>query len=371
LLIKRHWKVFWLVNIICLFTLTGIAHGQQISLIHGSMGEPFRIRDYAFPSFLMLGFSPTSAAPLGRGHSAIELHYSIVNSFQVSQEVEDYLKQSRGSNRRPLDSSDVDFILGLPQEQAYYIDGEFGIFEFAVHWGLTQRIDLGVAVNYIHYGGNILDETIFNVHDSLSVSQSGRDYVQNDRVQVVLGRDNSNDVVLLDRPTSGGLGDPHFFLRYALPEFVSNWRSNLTVGVKVPLMEEEIFLSTGSWDFGYQLSVDRRFTRDAWALNFGAVFPGVFKQSDFRPPNLPFVNISWLHKFERWDNIHSSVQVFLAEHPYRATVDSALSDMEVQITAGLKWNTYVGVVGFAFTENVFNFDNTPDFGLHLTWEFLK
>lgn len=371
MLTKRHWKVFSLVSVICLFALSNYANGQQIPLIDDSMGAPFRIRDYAFPSFLVLGFAPAPAAPLGRGHSAMEFHYSIINSFQVSHEVEDYLKLSRGSSRRPLDSSDVDFILGLPQGQAYYIDGEFGVLEFAIHWGVTQRIDLGVSFNYIRYGGHSLDDVIFNVHDSLGVSQSGRDNVQNDRIQVVLGRDDSKDVVLLDRPTSGGLGDPHFFLRYALPEFAPKWRSNLEIGVKAPLMEEETFLSTGSWDFGYQLSVDRRFTRDAWILNLGMIFPGTFKQTDFRPPNLPFVNVSWLHRFERWSNTRSSVQVLLAEHPYRAIVNSALSDMEVQITAGLKWDTSVGVIGLGVTENVFNFDNTPDFGLHFTWGYLK
>ena len=164
------------------------------------MGAPFRIRDYTFPSFLVLGFAPAPALPLGRGHSAIEFHYSIINVFQISPEVEDYLKQSRGSSRRSLDSTDVAFILGLPQGQAYYIDGEFSVLEFAIHRGLTERIDLGVSVNYIHYGGHFLDDVIFDFHDTVGVGQAGRNYVQNDRVQVVLGRDNGKDVVLLGRP---------------------------------------------------------------------------------------------------------------------------------------------------------------------------
>ena len=136
-------------------------------------------------------------------------------------------------------------------------------------------------------------------------------------------------------------------------------------------MEENKFLSTGSWDFGSQLTVDRRFASDAWILNFGAVFPGKFKQTDFQPPILPFINISWLHRFKHWVNTRSFVQVLLAEHPYRAIVDSELSDMEVQITAGLKWDTSIGIVGLGFTENVFNFNNTPDLGLHFTWGVLK
>jgi len=371
MLTKRHRKILWLLSVIWLSTVAGIANARHIPLIEDPMGAPFRIRDYTFPSFLVLGFAPAPASPLGQDHSAVEFHYSIINNFQSSQEVEAYLKQSRGNTRRPLDSTDVDFILGLPQGQAYYIDGEFGILEFAAHWGLTERIDLGAGINYIHYGGRSLDEVIFDFHDAVGVGQAGRDYVLDNRVQVVLGRDGGQDVVLLDRPSSGGLSDPNIFLRFALPEFVHKWRSNLELGIKVPLMDEEKFLSTGSWDLGYQLTVDRRYARDAWIINLGTVFPGKFEQTDFRPPNLPFVNISWLHRLKRWTSTRSFVQVLFAEHPYRAIVDSELSDLEFQLTAGLKWDTSAGIIGFGLTENLLNFDNTPDFGLHFTWGLLE
>ncbi len=355
---------------IWLLISTGTANAQ-LPFIEESLGAPFRIRDYTFPSFLVLGFTPAPAAPLGKGHSALEFHYSIINNFQVSPTAEKYLQQTRGNHPRPLDSTDVAFILNLPQGQAYYIDGEFSILELAAHWGITDRIDLGIGINYIHYGGHFLDEVIFDFHDAVGVGQGGRNYVIDNHVQVVLGRDDGGDIVLLERPTSGGLSDPNLFLRYALPEFVPNWRSSLEIGVKAPLMNENKFLSTGSWDFGYQITIDRRFIRDAWIVNFGAVFPGKFKQTDFRPPNLPFINISWLHRFQDWTNTRSFVQALLAEHPYRAIVDSELSELQFQLTAGLKWDTSIGIVGIGLTENVLNFDNTPDIGLHFTWGILK
>ena len=187
----------------------------------------------------------------------------------------------------------------------------------------------------------------------------------------MLGRGNGQGVVLLDRPSSGGLSDPSLFLRYALPELVRDWYGNLEIGLKIPLMDEDEFLSTGSWDFGYQMTIERRYTRDAWIVNFGAVFPGKFRQTGFEPPNLPFVNISWLHRFKGLANTRSFVQTRLAEHPYRTNVDSELSDTAIQITAGLNWDTAIGIVGFGVTENFLHFDNTPDFGVHFTWVLLK
>jgi len=368
---EKYCKTFRLVTVLWLLVICGIANARYTPLIEDSMGAPFRVRDYTFPSFLVLGFTPAPAAPLGRGRTATEFHYSIINDFQSSPEVEAYLKQNRNNSRRPLDAADVAFILGLPQGQAYYIDGEFSMLEFAFHWGLTEKLDLGIGVNYIHYGGQLLDGVIFNFHDAVGVGQGGRDYVINDRVQVVLGRDNGQDIVMLERPSSGGLSDPSLFLRYALPDFARNWRSNVELGLKPSLMAEDKFLSTGSWDVGIQLTVDRRFIRNSWIFNLGVVYPGEFKQTRFQPPNLPFINISWLHRFERWTSTRSFVQTLLAEHPYHELVDSELSEMEFQITAGLKWDTPAGTFGMGLTENILNFDNTPDVGLHFTWGVLK
>jgi len=362
--------MFFFFLIACSLAFVPCAHAQHDQLLDDPLGAPFRIRDYTFPSFLVLGFAPAPAAPLGRGHSAVEFHYSVISDFQASPEVEEYLKQSRGGIRRPLDNGDVDFILGLPQGQSYYIDGEFSIMEFVVHWGLTEQIDLGISVNYIHYGGDLLDGFIFDVHDAAGVGQQGRDFVHDDNVQVILGRDDGQDVVLLDRPVSGGLSDPNIFLRYALPA-IDGWRFNFTTGIKVPLADENKFLSTGSWDLGLQFVMDKRFTRDALIFNLGAVFPGQFKQTSFDPPTLPFLNISWLHQNEHWTNTRFFLQALLAEHPYRDLVNSELSELEIQLTTGLKWHTSLGVFGFGLTENFFNFDNTPDLGLHLTWGVLK
>ena len=370
MLTKNHRKAFQLTGLIWLLLVTANTNAQT-PFIEESLGAPFRIRDYTFPSFLVLGFAPAPAAPLGRGHTATEFHFSIVNDFQVSQQVEEYLKQTRGNAQRPLDSSDVAFITSLPQGQAYYIDGEFSMLEFAFHWGVSKRIDLGIGLNYIHYGGHLLDEIIFDFHDAVGVGQAGREHVIDNNVQVILGRDDGRDIILVNRPSSGGPSDPNLFLRYALPEFATHWRGNLEVGVKAPLMDENKFLSTGSWDIGYQLTFDRRFIRDALIFNFGTVFPGKFKQTDFQPPNLHFVNISWLHRFQRWSKTRSFVQALLAEHPYREIVDSALSELEFQITAGLKWDTSAGIFGVGLTENVLNFDNTPDIGFHFTWGILR
>ena len=342
----------------------------QPNLLSESLGAPFRIRDYTFPGFLMLGFVPAPSAPLGRGHSAYESHYTVVNDFQLSPAVADYLANTRGGNRRELDTADIDFILGLPVGQSFYIDGEVAIWEFTAHWGLTNHLDFGINFNYISYGGGSLDSTIYNFHDSLGLGQHSRDQVANDDFLVVLGLQNNNPLVLLEPPTSGGVSDPSFFLRYAFPDDYKGWYFNLTTGIKVPLADEDVFLSTGSWDAGFQLIADKRYNRDALIINTGIVFPGDIKMRNFDPPILPFINLNWLHKFKGPTSTKFFLQTLLAEHPFRKVTNTELSDFEFQITTGLKWNSSIGVIGIGLTENLFNFDNTPDIGFHFTWGVL-
>lgn len=359
-----------LLVLVTLSPFTEVARAGHESLRQESIGAPFMVRDYSFPGFLLLGFTPAPTAPLGKNNTAIELRHSIINDFQVSPEVENYLHMTRNGSPRRLDGSDVDYILSLPQGSAYYIDGEFSMSEFAFMFGLTDRVDIGLGLNYIHYGGHLLDEIIYDFHEGINVGQGGRGYVENNQVQVVLGRDNGSDVVMLTSPSSGGMIDPHLFVRIALPDLPGDWHSSLALGVKPALMNEEKFLSTGSWDVGFQLTTEKQFTMDSLLLNVGSVSPGRFKQTDFNPPNLPFLNISWIHQFESWPYTRSFVQALFAEHPYHELVDSELGELEFQMTLGMKWDTSLGIFGLGITENLLNFNNTPDFGIHFIWSSL-
>ena len=368
---KADYKMIGFIFILSLLLLPLCATANQSNLISEPLGAPFSVRDYSFPEFLMLGFAPAASAPLGKGHSAYEMHYSVVNDHQVSPTVANYLIEAHAGDRRKLTSTDIDFILSLPKGESYYIDGEVSILEFTAHWGLTNELDFGVSVNFIAYGGGFLDSTIYDFHDTLDLGQHSRDQVLNDDFLVVLGLQSSNPLVLRKPPTSGGLGDPSFFLRYAFPDDYSGWNFNLTTGLKVPLADEDVFLSTGSWDAGFQFIADKRFQYDAFIINAGIVFPGDIRIRNFDFPSLPFVTLSWLHGFEGQMRKKFFLQILFSEHPFHETVNTELSDIQFQITAGLKYDTSVGVIGIGLTENILNFNNTPDLGLHFTWGILK
>lgn len=347
------------------------AAGDRGVLGSDPIGVPLRMRDYTFPSFLVLGFAPMPSAPLGKGNYAFELHGSIINDYQVSAEVEEYLAETRGENApRPLDGADVEAILALPDGQAFFIDGEFDFADFAYFYGVTPNLDLGLAISAISYTGGRLDDTIFDFHDKFGYGQQGRNYVPEDGFQIVFGAGGETPIVVLDGAGERGFGDPTLLFRYAFPQRSNGWQYGLSGGIKPPIASSERFMSTGSWDYGLQLVADRRFERNALIINLSVVKPGEFDEVGIELPILPALHLSWIHLFKRMPRTRLILQALVAEHPFRELVDSDLSELETQLTLAMKWNTPLGVIGLGLTENVFNMDNTPDIGLHFSWGLL-
>lgn len=339
-----------------------------VPLAEDSLGAPMRVRDYTFPSYLVLSFAPQPAAPLGKGKWALETHYSVVNNFQVSPAVEEYLEVTRGDTRRSLDAADAEFILGLPNDTGYYIDGEFRFAELILHYGVTERLDIGIGFYAIDFTGGDLDGTIFDFHESYDFGQQGRNFVVDDQFQIVIGG-GDDSLVNLDGPPSGGVSDPSLYFRYALGQ-KGHWRFSLAGGVKIPLADEG-FLSSGSTDFGFSLTADGRWRRNALLFNLSWVEAGRFDGANLEPPSLPSLQISWLHGFGKKRKLRFFLQGLAAEHVLRDTFDSGIADLELQLTTGLKRATPWGVFGIGLTENILSHDNTPDIGLHFSWGYLS
>lgn len=347
------------------------AADQRGVLATDGIGVPLRVRDYTFPGFLVLGFAPMPSAPLGRGNYAFELHASVINDFQVSNSVEEYLAASRPSGeRRSLDERDVDAILALPEGESFYIDGEYEFADVAFFYGLTDHLDIGIMAAGLRYSSGRLDRSIFDFHDRFGYGQQGRNFVADHRFQIVFGADELPPIVTLDGAGEGGAADPSLFLRYAFPARSNGWQYGFVLGVKAPLADVEFFRSTGSWDYGLQLVADRRFERNALIVNLSAVKAGNFEQNGFEPPLLTALHLSFLHQFRRLPRLRWTLQALVAEHPFRELVDSELSALETQLTLGFKLNTRLGVFGLGLTENILNMDNTPDIGLHFSWGLL-
>jgi len=327
---------------------------------------PFRIRDLTLPNALVLGLIPVPPETVGRGSWAVELIYSHSNTFQAGGGVREFLR--RRGRRDPLSRADVVAILSEFGDDGFYIDGEFGLANFSVHFGLTQDLDVFVNIPYFVFTGGFFDGVIESFHDALGVSQAGRDLVARDQFQILIPYQGGH-VALLDRPSSGGFGDPVVGLRYAWPVLSNGWRMGCEAAAKIPVARSEKLLSSGNADYGVQLALGRTWRKNSLVINASYVITGNFDGAPgFEPANLPAFNLAYLRRLGARSTV--ILQLLTAGSIFSDTTDSSLSDLEFQTTIGVKWRLRNGYVGIAVTENVFNYDNTPDIAAHVSFAFI-
>src|SRR6058998_1210405 len=144
---------------------------------------PLRIRDMTPFNLLRLDMLPAHAVSAGPGSWAIEADISYSNTFVMSDNVMSYL-EARGG-RRPLTQADATAILGLGQD-AYYVDGEFGLLDLTFHYALMRRSSVYLTLSAYEFTGGFLDGTIDGFHRAFGLDPNGRDLVARNRFQDLL-----------------------------------------------------------------------------------------------------------------------------------------------------------------------------------------
>jgi hypothetical protein len=221
----------------------------------------------------------------------------------------------------------------------------------------------------ISYTDGFLDSTIESFHKTAGFSTFGRPAVERNRTTLIYDLKGAQ-VVLLDRPTDGGLLDPVFGVRYAGLQFSPTWRLTLEAAVKVPWQGRELLLSTGRTDYGVQAAVQRTGLRHAFYFNTAAVY---YEGSSQPARNEAQVIPTFIAGYEfKWtDKTNLNIQAYVSKSVYSdETTDlDDLTATKYEYSLGLRHRIENWLVSFAFTENVQNINNTPDIGfsLGLAW----
>jgi len=322
---------------------------------------PLRIRDMTPFNLLRLDMLPAHAVSAGPGSWAIEADVSYSNTFVMSDNVKSYL-EARGE-RRPLTQADADAILNLGQD-AYFVDGEFGLLDLTFHYGLTRHSSAYLTLSAYDFTGGFLDGTIEGFHKAFGLDTEGRDLVARNRFQGVLSVEGIK-TSFLSPPIEGGLGDPVIGLRHTWPLSSSHWGLVLDGAVKIAWRGERLFLSTGTDDYGLQASLQGKFSRQA--VYFGAsavrtdgqVFGVVLRQ-------VVIPTVTAAYEIGVTPHTNAILQLYASESTVRDTTIDELKADKFQASLGLRSLRGRLVYGFAVTENVANFANTPDIGVSLT-----
>lgn len=318
-----------------------------------------RIRDLTPFGILRLDMLPAHAVSAEPGTFAVEANLSYQNTYVLSDNVEDYLR-SRDvgpTGRASLSQQDVDAILALPQD-AYFVDGEFGLLDLTLHWFASERWAFYATMPYLYFDGGFLDDTIEDFHANFGFSTAARDLVVQNRFQVVASIDGES-FVLRSAPDSD-FGDPVFgarWSRFARPE---SWNLVLEGAAKVPLWGEERLVSTGAVDLGVQATVQRFWDRSALHLSLSGVYYDAPQDLPGSREFVPTAILGWERGLSR--RTSAIVQLYASPSVVDDTTAEELAEDKYQVTLGIQ--TWRGDTAYRFgiTENVSNFSNTPDIG---------
>jgi hypothetical protein len=323
-----------------------------------------RARDLSPFGLLRLDLLPAHTADATAGTWTFEVQYAYQNTFVLSDNARDYLER-RNIGREPLRAQDAEAILDLPGD-AYYIDGEVGLADLIVQRRMNAYWSAYLTVPYIDYGQGLFDSTIESFHDLIGFSQQGRDLVARNQFQLIY---NVGDVRFsqLTRETKGGFGDPVIGVRYSLPQPRFGWDVVVEAAAKIAVDGERFLLSTGENDYGAQATLQRRFGatgRHAVYLSGSAVYYA-------GGPEIPGDDQQWIptliagYSFGLTQRTSAVLQAYASRSVVQDSTVEELTDDKYQLSIGLQARSESFLWSLAFTENVSNFENTPDIGFQL------
>jgi len=328
-----------------------------------------RARDLTPFGLLRLDMLPAHTADAEAGTWTFELQYAYQNTFVLSDNVRTYL-QGRNIGRKALRPQDAAAILAMPGD-AYYVDGEVGLADLIVQRRLNEYWSTYLTVPYIRYGQGAWDSTVESFHDAIGFSQQGRDLVARNRFQIVYGVGDVN-FAQLDRETKGGFGDPVLGVRYSLPEPRFGWDMVVEFAAKVAIDGERFLLSTGQNDYGAQITLQRRLGatgRHAVYLAGSAVYyAGGPEMADPDSQIIPTVIAGY--SFGLTPRTSFILQGYASRSVIQDSTLDELTDDKFQLSIGVQSRFTNLLWSFAITENISNFENTPDIGAQIGMSYM-
>ena len=166
---------------------------------------------------------------------------------------------------------------GLHTKNNGDVDANFGrdyeslVTESGISFYVLKNIQLGIDFRLISYYGGFLDNVVQNFHYAFDLPNAGRNYVDQNQIEIDI--ENNNNVILsLDHATVS-FGDIDTWIKYTF--FEKKWISLAMLGAfKIPTGNLSQISGSGYPDFAFGVLTD---FKPVWILSFylqaGVVFP--------------------------------------------------------------------------------------------------
>lgn len=337
---------------------TAFADGKYIGLL--------RARDLTPFGFLRLDMRPAHAVVAPEDNWAFEVELAHQNTWALSSAVENYLESLPG--RRQLGAEELAAIQALPGEN-FLVDLELSAVDLTIHRKFSPHWGGYLVLSGVTYSGGFLDGAIEQFHQAFSFGPFGRPAARRYDVNIIADL-KSAQLALFDSPTRGGMLDPTVGVRYSASESLGGWNFVGEAAAKLAFRSREAFLSTGKTDYGVQATLQRFSDHHAWYLSAsGVYYDGTTNVMPTGPRIVPTLIVGYERKLSA--GTHAILQGYVSDSVYsrRETELDELLATKFQLSLGIYRRLGRGVLSFAITENLQNFNNTPDLGLQLGWAY--
>ncbi|HNX50899.1 MAG TPA: DUF3187 family protein [Thermoanaerobaculaceae bacterium] len=247
----------------------------------------------------------------------------------------------------------------------YLIDAETVRLAFGGIYGVSSRTDLSIEVPLAYRGGGVMDGFIEGFESSLGVSN--RERLRFPRNQFLIRIVGPDGVILQRRGAASGWGleDVVLGLRHQLARGSETSPSIVaSVTAKLPWGREDALRSTGGVDYGISLAVGQRL-RSRFHLYATAMLMR-YAETDLVGIELKRSQVALFAAVEFRKSTRTSYLLQAMTVSPSARDYGGFSRPTYEITAGVKKVLSRDLMlEAAFLENLFVFDNSPDFGVHV------
>lgn len=322
-----------------------------------------RVRDLTPFGILRLDMLPPHSVASTPGTWAIETNFSYQNTFVLSDNVAEYLRQRGGGRRVHITQDDIRAILDSG-EDVYLIDGELGLADLTLHYRFDSHWGTYLTLPVLYLDGGFLDGTIESFHKNVGFSTANRDLAERNRFVAIFGVD-GQQIALTEAPFRTRVMDPVLGLRHSLFAEPKGFNLITELAVKVAKRDAELLTSTGENDYGIQVSLQKFFRRQALYLTASGVYMGASPTQNIEEQIVPTALLGYERRLTRYTNL--ILQLYASRGDVTETTIEELAADKYQLTLGFQSARRGWVYRFAITENLANFENTPDVGVTLSF----
>ena len=346
--------------------LVAAAYGSPLAADETNYLGLLRARDLTTFGFLRLDMRPAHAIHAPKGTWAIETELAHQNTWALSEGAEKYIESL--PDRRKLGPAELADLQALPGEN-FLFDMELAELDVTLHYKFSDRWGGYLVLSGVNYSGGFLDGTIESFHDLTGFDSGGRPNVRRNDVTLFADLKSAN-LAFLGAPTHGGLLDPTIGIRYSSDRQMKGWDVVVEAAAKVAFRGQEDFLSTGRSDYGLQATLQRFSDHHAWYVSAsGVYYDGSTNMTPTGAQIVPTLIVGYERKLSPKTHLVLQGYVSNSVYSHEDTDLQELLDTKYQLSIGVYRRFNRGVFSFAFTENLQNFNNTPDVALQLGWAF--